>query len=93
VAPRRSRPRPRPGRASETDVIAVSDFKARCLEILETLRATGHEVTLTRHGDPIARVVPITSRPRPLRGLLKSELEILGDIVETDSSDDWEVNR
>jgi prevent-host-death family protein len=75
-------------------VVAVSAFKARCLEILETLRTTGHELTITRHGSPIARVVPITSRPRPLRGLLKGELEILGgDIVETDSSQDWEVNR
>jgi prevent-host-death family protein len=93
MAPRRSRPQPRPGRASETDVLAVSDFKARCLEILETLRTTGHELTLTRHGTPIARVVPIAARPRPLRGLLKGELEILGDIIETDSSEDWEVNR
>ena len=90
MAPRRP---PQPGRASGTDVIAVSDFKARCLEILETLRTTGHELTLTRHGDPIARVVPITSRARPLRGSLQGQLEILGDIVETDSSEDWEAQR
>jgi prevent-host-death family protein len=80
-------------RVADTDVIAVSEFKARCLEILEGLRATGHELVLTKHGTPIARVVPITSQLRPLRGFLKGEIEIVGDIVETDSSDDWESNR
>ena len=73
--------------------MAVSDFKARCLEILESLRTTGHELTVTKHGTPIARVVPVTSRPRPLRGLLEGDVEILGDIVETDSAGDWDVNR
>lgn len=81
------------GRASEVDVMAVSEFKARCLEILQSLRATGQELTVTKHGTPIARVVPVTSAPRPLRGLLKGELEIVGDIVATDSSADWDVNR
>jgi prevent-host-death family protein len=81
------------GRASEVDVMAVSDFKARCLEILESLRTSGHELTVTKHGTPIARVVPVTSRPRPLRGLLEGEIEILGDIVNTDSAEDWDVNR
>jgi prevent-host-death family protein len=81
------------GRASEVDVMAVSDFKARCLEILESLRTSGHELTVTKHGTPIARVVPVTSRPRPLRGLLEGEVEILGDIVNTDSAEDWDVNR
>jgi prevent-host-death family protein len=78
--------------AADTDVLAVSEFKARCLEILEGMRDSGHELVLTKHGVPIARVVPVTSQPRPLRGLLKGELEILGDIVHTDLPDEWEAN-
>ena len=81
------------GRASDTDVMAVSEFKARCLEILEGLRTTGHELVVTKHGSPIARVVPVTSPRRPLRGLMKGEMEIVGDLVQTDFADDWEANR
>jgi prevent-host-death family protein len=88
----RKKPRP-PDRASDTDVIAVSEFKAHCLEILEGLRSSGHEIVLTKHGTPIARVVPVTSQPRPLRGLLKGEIEIAGDIVQTDFAGDWEASR
>jgi prevent-host-death family protein len=90
VAPRKSRPA---DRASDTDVIAVSEFKARCLEILDGLRSSGHELVLTKHGTPIARVVPMTSQQRPLRGLLKGQLEIVGDIVQVDFSQDWEASR
>jgi prevent-host-death family protein len=81
------------GRASDTDVIAVSEFKTRCLEILEGLRNTGHELVVTKHGSPIARVVPVTTPRRALRGLMKGEMEIVGDIVQADFSNDWEANR
>jgi prevent-host-death family protein len=80
-------------RAGDADTLAISEFKTRCLEILEGLRTTGHELVVTKHGIPIARVVPIRVERRPLRGMLKGELEILDDIVQVDLSRDWEANR
>jgi len=74
------------------DVLAVSAFKARCLEVLESLRHGGRDLVLTKHGEPIARVVPIR-KPRPLRGLFKGQIEIRGDIVHTDLGGEWEANR
>ncbi len=74
------------------DVLAVSEFKSRCLEVLETLRHGGRDLIVTKHGEPIARVMPIR-KPRPLRGLLKGQVEIRGDIVQADFADDWEANR
>lgn len=76
----------------EHDVLAVSEFKARCLEVLETLRHSGRELVVTKHGKPIARVVPIR-KPSPLRGLFKGQIEIKGDIVHVDFSGDWEANK
>ncbi len=84
---------PPPSRAADGDSMAVSEFKARCLEILEQLRTSGHDLVLTKHGLPIARVVPFSAEPRALRGLLKGEIEIVGDIVQTDLSEEWEANR
>ena len=77
--------------ARET-VFPVSEFKARCLEILETLRRGGRDLVVTKHGEPIARVVPIRDR-EPLRGMLEGQLEIVGDIVRIDFSDDWEASK
>jgi prevent-host-death family protein len=74
------------------DVLAVSEFKARCLEVLESLRHGGRDLILTKHGEPIARVVPVR-KPRPLRGLFKGQIEIRGDIVHAGAGGDWEANN
>lgn len=38
--------------------MAISDFKATCLAVLERVRRTGVRVLVTRRGEPIAEVVP-----------------------------------
>lgn len=45
----------------------ASEFKARCLAILDEVRDTGREVTITKRGKPVAKVVP-TEPVRSLRG-------------------------
>jgi len=75
------------------ETVPVSEFKARCLEILERLRQRGQELVVTKRGEPIARVVPIRPEARPLRGMLSGHIEFLGDIVHADFGKDWEANR
>jgi len=36
----------------------ASDFKARCLKLLDQVEATGEEILVLKHGRPVARVVP-----------------------------------
>ena len=79
------------GGASD-QVLPVSEFKARCLEIFETLRRQGRDLVVTKHGQPIARVVPVRDR-ESLRGMLAGQLEIPDDIVELDFSVDWEAAK
>jgi prevent-host-death family protein len=38
--------------------LAAADFKARCLELMDRVRETGAEYTITKHGRPVARLVP-----------------------------------
>jgi prevent-host-death family protein len=63
--------------------IAISDFKARCLAILEQVRRTKKPVRITRFGVPVAEVVP----PSPVKGRadwigsMKGKMEITGDIL------------
>jgi prevent-host-death family protein len=76
--------------------IAISEFKARCLAILEQVRRSRQPVRITRHGKPVAEVVPpapITERSK-MMGSMKDRAVILGDIVSPVSDeDDWEVLR
>jgi prevent-host-death family protein len=47
--------------------IKASEFKATCLALLDDVAATGDEITITKYGKPIARLVPIGAA-RPLDG-------------------------
>jgi prevent-host-death family protein len=59
----------------------ASEFKARCLELLDEVERTKEPIVITERGKPIARLVP------HLLGLLKGRLEITGDIVSPISVD------
>ena len=76
--------------------VAISKFKAKCLAMLERVRKTGQPIRITRHGKPIAEVVP----PSPTIdrsawiGSLKDSTKILGDIISPGTDEDeWEVLR
>jgi prevent-host-death family protein len=75
--------------------VSISEFKAKCLALLEQVRMTRQPIRVTRHGKPVAEVVP----PAPLRdrksmfGSMKRS-KIVGDIISpADDEDDWEVLR
>lgn len=76
--------------------VAISEFKAKCLGILEEVRRTRRPVRVTRFGKPVAEVVPPspqTGKGRRL-GSMVGTGEILGDIVgPTGSWDDWDAFR
>jgi prevent-host-death family protein len=63
--------------------IAISQFKAKCLAILEQVEKTKQPIRITRHGKPVAEVVPATpvmDRSAWI-GSMKDSMEILGDII------------
>jgi len=60
--------------------IPATQFKAHCLELMDRVRGTGIRVTVTKHGKPVAQMVPIIIEKRgPLFGSLP--VTIRGDIV------------
>jgi len=71
----------------------VSEFKAKCLQLLKDVETNGDRIVITKRGKPVAEVVPSKEVIRPLRGSWKDSMKILGDIVYFDTSDDWESNR
>jgi len=73
--------------------IGVAEFKARCLELIEAVGTRGDELTITKRGQPIARVTPVGRAHDPLRGMLRDRLTIHGDIVQVDWTKEWEAAR
>lgn len=76
--------------------IAISEFKAKCLGILEEVRKTRRPIRVTRFGKPVAEVVPPSpGKPTGRRlGTMAGTLKIEGDIVGPISSwEDWEASR
>jgi prevent-host-death family protein len=47
--------------------ITASQFKAKCLRLLDEVAESGETLVVTKHGRPVARVVP-PQRPADLRG-------------------------
>lgn len=76
--------------------VAISEFKAKCLGILEQVRKTRRPIRVTRFGKPVAEVMPPLPEERPKKwlGCMAGTMEIVGDIVgPTGSFDDWEAWR
>lgn len=75
--------------------VAISEFKAKCLSILDQVQKTKKPVRVTRFGKPVAEVIPASTNPRAdWIGSMKGTFEILGDIVSPAADEqDWEVLR
>jgi prevent-host-death family protein len=50
--------------------LSASAFKAHCLELMDRVRETGVEYVVTKHGRPVARLVPYRDTKR--KGLFGS---------------------
>ncbi len=62
-------------------IIKASEFKAKCLALLDEVERTGGTLVITKNGKPVAEVVPHKSAKRNFIGLFKGRGEILGDII------------
>ena len=61
--------------------IAAAKFKEQCLSILDRLGPDG--IVVTKHGRPVARVLPVQESSAELIGALKDRIAIRGDIEAT----------
>jgi prevent-host-death family protein len=61
--------------------ISASQFKEQCLSLLDHLDSDG--LVITKHGKPVARVLPASSDCKDLIGSLKGKIKVKGDILST----------
>jgi prevent-host-death family protein len=71
--------------------VGASEFKAKCLSILDQVATRGTRVVITKRGRPVAELVPVKSSIPPLKGSWIGKVRVVGDIVNF--KDDWEENQ
>jgi prevent-host-death family protein len=78
----------------KTRVINATEFKAKCLAILDQIHNTGGTVTVTKRGRPVAILGPAEKDSwKSPAGAWVGKVQIVGDIVNVDTSDLWDVIR
>jgi prevent-host-death family protein len=61
--------------------MSATKFKEQCLSILDNLDSEG--LVITKHGKPVARLMPAESDCASLIGILKKEIRVKGDTLST----------
>lgn len=69
--------------------IGAAKFKAQCLRLLDELGPEG--LIVTKHGRPVARVLPAEPTLARLAGSMSGEIEVRGDLFSTDLT--WDAAR
>jgi prevent-host-death family protein len=63
------------------EIIKASEFKAKCLRLMDEVRDTGKEIIISKNGIPVSKLVPIKKKPKTLFGSHKGQVTTEGDIV------------
>ena len=67
--------------AAGSRTIKASEFKARCLQLMDEVAETGEEIVITRRGRPVSRLVPCREQPEAIFGADRDVIRIHGDAV------------
>lgn len=78
-------------RTSTDRTMMASRFKAECLAVLDQVERMKISVTITKHGRPIARVVPLGEEGRPTMGSVRLVAE--EDAAYYSTGEHWDVER
>jgi prevent-host-death family protein len=72
----------------------AGEFKARCLAVMDAVQKTKESVLITKHGRPVAKLVPADDVPRAFLGRLEGLVKIVGDIESPiEPVEAWEALR
>jgi len=73
-------------------ILKASEFKARCLKLMDEVQETGEEIVITKHGKPVSKLVPFRVKASSLFGLHKNKISSQDhDIFSTDEK--WEADQ
>ena len=70
--------------------MAAGRFKAHCLAVMDEVQAKHETVVITKHGKPVAKLVPVNKDTDDIYNFLGDKGTITGDVLlPAISSEDW----
>lgn len=74
--------------------LKASEFKAKCLALMDRVARTGEVIVVTKNGKPVAELrAHRPPRARSLIGLHEGQIDIRGDIVAPVGERLWEATK
>jgi prevent-host-death family protein len=70
--------------------VKASEFKAKCLALMDEVARTGKPVLVTKKGKPVAELRPHRPRAEKAAGVWKGRLIVKGDIIAPVSAE-WDA--
>lgn len=72
--------------------VKASEFKAKCLALMDEVARTGERIVITKNGKPVAELVPHKHHARSPFGLWQENVAITGDVISPVDVE-WEAMR
>ena len=73
--------------------MAAGKFKAQCLSVIDDVHDFKEEVIITKHGKPMAKLIPFRNQPDEIVGFMQGKGRIVGDIVSPIDADGWNSEK
>jgi prevent-host-death family protein len=70
--------------------MAAGSFKAHCLAVMDEVQSKRETVLITKHGRPVAKLVPVSDDADDIYNFLAGKGTITGDVISPAmSAEDW----
>jgi len=73
-------------------VIKASEFKAKCLHLMDVVNETNEEIIITKNGKPVSRLLPYKQRVDTLFALHKESLHSKDSLLDP-IGEQWSVEE
>ena len=72
--------------------IKASEFKAKCLHLMDLVNQTNEEIIITKNGKPVSRLVPYQKQLDSLFGLHKDSLKSNDSLIDS-TREEWSADQ
>lgn len=70
--------------------MAAGSFKTNCLAVMDEVQAKRETVVITKHGRPVARLVPVIAETDEIYNFLAGKGAVAGDVLSPAiSPEEW----
>ena len=69
------------GSPNQSRTIKASEFKAKCLKLMDEVAESGEEIVITKNGRPVARLTAYKPKFEKWFGADEGTVKIIGDII------------